>query len=323
MSNNNDVFIKSTIELPCSAGIFEMNIYRNRNDIDYICFVEGPTDPLFYENIKNTVISKKKKEYIRMLTTDETDSGNNVGKEGVIKNYFNISRKFKDLLYKCIFIIDHDYEGLVSQYYEKEDLNENVFSITPYYAFENFFLTDENLYKIFKHFEIENYYKDFIKFLNQFVDETSNYSRLKSSITIACKKGKYHTYLPSSQTIIPYGKLKGQIMTPYNIFHFNFNNYYPHFYNKNFMELKNEDMWKAIKDSELIRSYYNNETQKFINNRNLVRGHDIYKLLEEYLKQRCGINISQKQLDKKSRYKEITELLNIQMQFVNGLGEIL
>ena len=89
MSNNNDVFIKSTIELPCSAGIFEMNIYRNRNDIDYICFVEGPTDPLFYENIKNTVISKKKKEYIRMLTTDETDSGNNVGKEGVIKNEEN------------------------------------------------------------------------------------------------------------------------------------------------------------------------------------------------------------------------------------------
>ncbi len=313
--------------LPDNGWIFEANIYRNIKDLDYMCFVEGPTDPDFYNNIKNTAISDKNIRFTTSrLSSSEGVIGNEIGKEGVIKNYYSIFKNsnFKDILSKSIFIVDHDYEGLISEYYEKDEIDNSVFSVTPFYAFENFFLVDENLEKIFKYFSLSN--NDLEKFkliLNQFVEECSEYTRLKSSVTIACKKCEYKTYLPSCKILVPYGKSCGEIMKPDHIFHFIFNNSKYHFFNKKFMDMQNEAMLKSIRTDYKIMNYYNNETKKFINNKNFVRGHDVYKLLEQYLLQNYDINISQRKYDKNSRYKEIVKLILVEMRFVNGLGEII
>jgi len=317
-------FSNSRLYIPECSCKFDVNIYRNDKKLDYVCFVEGYTDPSFYNNILNTVISGKKLKYVRSLSSKETVYGNEIGKEGVIKNYFSIYQypDFKNILSKSIFIVDHDYEGLISEFYGQDEINKKVFTVTPYYAFENFFLTDENIEKIFKYFNIDN--DELVKFkniLNQFVKENSDYTRLKSSVTIACKKCQYKTYLPSSKIRVPYGKNAGEYMGPNDIFNFIFNNPKYHFYNKNFMKMQNEAMYEAIKNSPKIMQYYSNETKKFINNKNFIRGHDIYKLLEQYLLQNFNINISQKKYDKNSRYNEIVKIIEVNMNFVNGLGE--
>ena len=323
MNKFEEEFKKSLVYVPDSSCLFDINIYRNIKDLDYICFVEGPTDPNFYNNILGTPISGKNLRYVRSLTTDEGGFGDEIGKDGVIKNYFlvNQNKDLKKVLPKSIFIVDHDYEGLFSEYYGRNEINEKHFSITPYYAFENFFLTDENVAKIFKYFNLSN--KELLKFkkiLSQFVEETSNYTRLKSSVTIACKKCEYQTVLPSSRIEVPYGKYEGKTMTPYHIFHFIFNNEKYHFYNKNFMELQSEAMLKSVKSSKMILDYYNNKTLKFINNRDFIRGHDVYRLLEQYLLQNFNINISPSKYARNSRYNDIIKLLNVKMKFVTGIG---
>ena len=323
-SESNKSFYSFLIDPPISSGILETNIYRNDKEIDYICYVEGPTDSYFYNNIKNEVLNNKKLEFIGMPISSDNISNDEIGKEGVIKKYYGIFSmpNYKELLKKSIFIIDHDFEGLVSERYSPIELDNSVFTITKYYAFENYFLVKRNLKKIFDYFNIDNNsYNDFVKYLDIMVCETSRYTRLKSAVTIACKKGKYQTFLPSSKCIIPSGKLEGKVMKPDNIFHFNFNKKYQHFYNINFLNLQSDAMWNAIKNNKKILNYFNYESLKFKNKMEFTRGHDVYKLLEEYLKQVHKINISQKRYQKDSRYIEIVKIIDVDINFVNGLGE--
>ena len=323
MNKFEENFRSNLLSFPESELKFQLNELMGK-DIDYICFVEGPTDPDFYSQINNTSLSNKKIRFIRSLTTDESGEADEIGKEGVLKKYYKMFEypNYKEILNKCIFIVDHDYEGLVSEKYDSDYINKEAFSVTPYYSFENFFLTDINIKKIFEHFNIdENSYNDFMDYLTTFIFENSEYSRLKSSVTIACKKGKYNTKLPSSVVKVPYGKFAGNEMTPYHIFNFIFDNPKYHFFNKKFMDIKNDKMKESVYSNYLIKSYYLNETNKFINNRDYIRGHDIYKLLEQYLYQKHKINI--KQLDynnKTSRYNEIVKILTVDMEFFNGLG---
>ncbi len=323
-SESNKCFLKLIEEPPISSSIMETNIYKNDKNIDYICYVEGPTDTTFYGNLKNCPLSNKKIEFISMPTSQEGAFSDEIGKEGVISRYFSIYRfpNYKKLLSKSIFIIDHDFEGLTSEKYDPGELDETVFTITKPYAFENYFLTKSNLQKIFSYFNLSsNSYYKFEEYLNKLVYETSTYTRLKSSVTIACKKGKYKTYLPSSKCIIPSGNFAGRVMEPKNIFHFDFLGKYQYFYNRKFLNIQNEKMKNSIKNDKKILDYYNNISIKFKNKIEYTRGHDIFNMLETYLMQIHNINISQSKFAKNSRYKEIVRILDVDIDFVNGHGE--
>ena len=148
------------------GSLFIINQIRNDDKINYICFVEGTTDINFYKNINNIPFSNKEIYYIHMLYKKKggLDISNElIGKKGIITNYFKIkdNKTLNKSLNKCIFIVDHDYDGLVDR---KLDDNEcNNFTITEPYAFENYFLSEDNLKEIFKLFNISDKFDNFFK----------------------------------------------------------------------------------------------------------------------------------------------------------------
>ena len=314
-------FLLNMESLPTSSSIFEENIYRNDKNIDYICYVEGPTDSDFYGNISNTSISSKNIRFIRSLISGESENKLDIGKEGVIKNYFRVLSK--EALKKSIFIIDHDYDGLISDFYSLDELNDKYFSITDGYAFENYFLTSDNIKRIFDYFKlsIEEYY-NFESYLKKFIEDVSNYNRLKSCTVIACKNCKYHTKLPSTSVRFMYGRNTGKKIEANDIFKFDFTNKYEYYFRKNLMEMQNKRIEYVIRNNSLIMDYYNNVSNRIDNNLMYIRGHDLYSFLQQYLYQMFNINISPRLKDRQySHYIDIVKILDIKMKFVNGLGE--
>lgn len=167
-----------------------------------------------------------------------------------------------------------------------------------------------------------NEYDNFINLLYGFVKEISYYNRLKSCTTIACKKCKYHTYLPATSIFFLYGPRIGEKVEARDIFNFDFNGNYKYYFRKSLMERQNLKIEEVIKDNELIMEYFNKESIKFENNIKYIRGHDLYNFLQKYLYQKFDIDISpnyKKRMN--SKYLDIVKLLDVKMDFVNGLGE--
>lgn len=325
MSNNyfKNEFLNNRAYIPSSSSIISTNVIRNDEDIDYICYVEGPTDEDFYGNINNISLSGKKLKFISGLTKRDAVNGQEIGKESVISSYYKVfsNSNFKSLLSKSIFIVDSDNYGLLSEYYEEEYLNKNVFNITNGYAFENYFFINDNIKKIFEYFNLSSdEYEKFNKYLEKFVQEVSYYNRLKSCTTIACKKCKYQTYLPSTSVEFLYGSKAGEKIKPSDIFNFDFTGKYNYYFRKNLMERQNKKIEQVIQDYNIIMDYFNNVSIKYENNVSYIRGHDVYNFLQVYLKQKFNINISPK-ITENSKYMEILNILNVNLNFVNGLGE--
>lgn len=322
-NNFKDSFLNNRTYPPTSSVIIDTNIIRNYEDLDYICYVEGPTDEDFYGNIKNLSISNKKIKFITGLTKNDEIKEYRVGKESVIKKYYEINSyvNFKYLLKKSIFIIDSDNYGLLSEYYDEKYLNKKVFNITNGYAFENYFFSKRNIRKIFEYFKLtETDLNEFVICLNRFIKEVSYYNRLKCSTTIACKKCKYHTYLPSTRVEFLYGKKAGKKITAEDIFDFDFTGKYNYYFRKNLMERQNKKIKEVIGKNDLIMDYFNNVSIKFENNANYIRGHDIYNFLQKYLYQKFNINISPR-ITENSKYFEVLKIIDVDINFVNGLGE--
>ena len=322
--------------LPSVSGKMEANIYRNNKNIDYICFVEGPSDPVFYKNITNTNISNKNLAFVRCLTKrDKEYDGEEIGKEGVLRNYYSLlsdkvlSRNFN----KYIFIVYNDYEGLVSENGEIEECDCERINVTPCYAFENFFLTDENIKIIFSYFGLSNDDSNkFIKKLNSFVQEISEYNRLKSSTVIAYKySSKYNT--PTSiarSTFDIFDNYNGcyRKCEQNDIFNFEFTGKYPYYYRKSLYDKQIELMKNSVANNKTILFYYKFHTQKFVNNRDFVRGHDLYNFLSRYLLQLYDINIFPRIKNNgiwidNPNYISIIKLLVINFNFKNGLNEFI
>lgn len=296
---------------PTSTGIFMLNVYRNDKNIDYVCFVEGTSDIPFYKNFKNSPFKNKNIEFIRMKTTYETDEQEDIGKDGVIKNYLNIcsDKILKQYLSKCIFLVDNDYEGLVSSNFELYDFDKKRFAITKTYSFENYFFKDYNIKAIFNYFNINDIeLTKFLNLLNTFIDDVDEYNRLKSSVVIACKKGFYNTLLPRSS-----------YYSPDEIFHFDFNGKYHYYFNSYLMKKQNEKMMYAISYSDKIKDYYYNISPKFSGTTDFIRGHDLYKFIMVYFKQIFEIDLSPNQNN--DEYINVIKQLSVDIDIKNGIGE--
>lgn len=289
------------------------NLYRVDKDIDYICFVEGSSDILFYKNFKNSPFKHKNVAFVRMRTTDETDEEEDIGKDGVIKNYLNISsnQTLKQYLSKCIFLVDNDYEGLVSSHFELFDFDKKRFAITKTYSFENYFFKDYNIKVIFDYFNINDCeLNKFLNFLNIFVDDVDKYNRLKSSVVIACKKGIYNVSLP-----------KSSYYSPDQIFHFDFKGKYHYYFNSDLMRKQNRFMMDAINHSYKIKNYYYNVSSKFSGTTDFIRGHDLYKFMMVYFRQIFDINLNPNKYN--TDYINIIKMLSVDIDIKNGVGDII
>ncbi len=254
------------------AVVQKFNILRLFKENKEFIFVEGSSDETFY---KNTSISILRDKTAYIYADYNPDPREAKGKKVVYAAYESI-RNNENLRYeldKCIFIIDKDYE-----YYKKNQ----VFTITEGHSMECYFLERENIDVIFSYFKLSG--ADAQKFWELFTDFAS-----KCYDFFALKGTWTYIYAEKKRTEV--------ITEGYNslydntaIFKFDFDGE-----SYSFCEDKFKIELKLLRDSlsanDRFISYYEKLYADIKDNPRMIRGHDAYEFLKQYLLQVHGITI--------------------------------
>ena len=111
MNNFYESFNNARNNQPNSKMLLIFNQKRDYiKDGEHISFVEGPDDVKFYKYVKsNTSLQNIDRCNYIYANNNEKEVR---GKKGVLMMYNYINNNFSKYLDKCIFIVDHDYNGL-------------------------------------------------------------------------------------------------------------------------------------------------------------------------------------------------------------------
>ena len=276
----------------------------NRN-YRLFCIVEGKTDIAFYSNLKDIDLNSD------TFYIYSKQNKNDAGKDAVISSYNKIknNKNFNRYMNKYVFIVDHDYAGLMSSKYDIEEETNNKFSITKPYSFENYFLTPENIKKIFYFLNISNDYQNFINLYNQFGEEIKDFTRLKSStIIVGQKQSEYYD---------KNCKIYSKKYSYEEIFDFKFEQNELK-YNRELLDEEIAELRNYIDETPSVKKIYDNYSYNLVKNNDFIRGHNAFAFLRSYLYQIHNIKLNVGNNDK---YKNIVNRLDVDIEFRNGLGE--
>lgn len=285
----------------------------------FVCIVEGKTDRQFYSNIKSFDL-KNNVRYLWNYRDSKTVDDIDVGKDAVIASYNMIRKnpKYNIILNKCIFIIDRDYDGAKSMKYNYDEDRERKMSITPGHSYENFFLEENNIKKIFHYLgKTENDINEFEMKYKQFINEIGEFVRLKSSTIEVKKKGSpcYDYYAYNYKT--PLNNISE------DIFNFNFdcshyNNYY---FNKNKMleEVRRMNDYINSYENKSALDFYRSYSKDIAYNRNYVRGHEAMNFLIAYLRDVHNIKLCDSPAN--TLFCKLANIIDVNFRIVNGLGK--
>lgn len=254
------------------AVVQKFNILRLFKENKEFIFVEGNSDETFY---KNTSISILRDKSAYLYADYNPDSRGPKGKKVVYAAYETI-RNNDNLRYeldKCLFIIDKDYE-----YYKKN----HVFTITEGHSMECYFLERENVDIIFSYFKLTE--ADAQKFWALFVDfagKCYEFYALKGTWTYIYDDKKRAEGISDG-----YRYLNDFA----SIFRFEFRDG-----SYSFCEEKLEIELKLLRDALNANNrfipYYEKLYADIKDNPRMIRGHDAYEFLKQYLLQVHGITI--------------------------------
>ena len=282
-----------------------------------ICIVEGSSDRIFYSNISCIDLNTNTR-YLWNYRSDDTYSDVDVGKDAVISSYNMIKKnpRVYELMKKCLFIIDRDYDGAKSMKYAYDVSREKNMCITLGHSYENFFLDENNIRKIFYFLgKNDNDILAFEKKFKQFLNDSFEFFRLKASTIEVKKKGSscYDMYANNYHTDLDLSK---------DIFDFKFDK--EHFDNDYFnKQLMNEEILRMRRyinyfENNSALYFYNNYSKSIISNRNNLRGHEAMNFLIAYL--RDVYNIILVESFNNELFVNLVKILDVNMNFVNGLG---
>ena len=274
---------------------YKVNQFINQGN-NRLCIVEGATDRLFYSNLSNYNIPYK---YIY-----STDRRGLIGKEAVINSMYSIfgDDKLKNRINKCVFIIDHDYLGAVTEENRYNSSIQERFSITKPYSFENYFLTEENLKKIFDYYNLNDCDK-FIKIYNEFFEEIKEFIRYK-----------YTQVRVDMEENIKYKCTYDNI----DIFEFSFSNGTYEF-DKPKMIAEIISLKRHINNYPIAKKIYEEDSKEFVENNTYIKGHDAFYFLQKYLYDIHDIYLDEYCED----YKELVKILDIDMDIKDVYGRSL
>lgn len=247
----------------------------NSEHCDTVVIVEGISDEDFYKNTNIEILNNACYIYA-------SQNANDVGKEAVIKAYFEIKnlswrKKFSN---SVIFIVDKDFFGIdwKAPKYSKiakeeraklEDIDN--FTILDCHSHECYFILENNLKQIFRLLNIEDKLEHFNNILEENLDDFSEYFAYKS--ILEDENPKYPRYLRD------WDNIKG--------INFNFE-FLDDKLVFNIEDMKNgiDKMKREIQFSENrnnLESQYLEMKKKFKEHPELLRGHTLFELLECYL----------------------------------------
>ena len=269
-----EFFDKQILDPPPIGSIIKYNDARTKPYYKHIIFVEGCTDKIFYSNTNIDTF----KDNAYYIYSTKKENAEYVGKEGVFHAYHSIQsdNALLDDFEKCIFIIDRDWdERIVSENHFIKKYDIPSFTVTFGHSMENYFLELDNLKIIFDMYHIQDDYDYFANCYIQYVNETADYWAYKATLSYAKKEKLFFSYKKdkSFEDIFDFRYIDNKII-----------------YNKDFYNSEVELMKSGINYSLQLMDKYELNKEKIINEPRFVRGHDAFRYLKVYLKEKHGID---------------------------------
>lgn len=269
MSKVNDtMFYRKGQPYPVSIAT---KFYQNIEHNSMIIIVEGISDEDFYGNTNIKVLNKTNALYIWA-----NQNANIRGKQAVIEAYFRIREWSKNTNNNSVvFIVDKDFFGVnwnanaykkFKEMYKAKSEDIDNFTILNCHSHECYFILQNNLKQIFRLLNIEDKLEDFEGILKDNLDDLSEYFAYRSILE---------------------DENPNQPREHQNTACINFNFQFKDgklVFNKEDMQRSISEMKSKINNSELENQYLEMK-RKLKNNPELLRGHNLYELLECYLKQ--------------------------------------
>lgn len=258
----------------------------NRDNKEFV-FVEGSTDAAFYKHTSISILCDKS---VYLFASYNPDPNVDKGKKVIYSTFESIhqDQTLRSELDRCIFIIDKDYE------YYKEN---RVYTITEGHSMECYFLELENIKVLFSHFNLsEAEALRFWDLFNDFACKCYEFYALKGTISYMYANGQRPFYR------------KEHDFTDIFVFKFNGENY-------SFREDKLNEELELLRDAVRSNSsfipYYQKLYKDIKDNPRMIRGHDAYEFLKQYLFQVHDITIRDNLHGLESVIKDMGVELNI------------
>lgn len=300
MSKSNEKFMEISNFYKLSTSLFKFALFKSNKDIDYIVFIEGETDKVFYENTSMSFFVDNRIEFI--VSECMCDNVENHGKKAVVDLCSQILDLTPKSISKCVFIVDHDYFGLDEFLPELVNKIKKYVTVLPVYSFENFFLLFENLKRIEKRYMYDEQIKSFKHSYDQFLIMIHEYMALRWTLT-AC--------LVPNKTIhinikINYKKSYDEMFEIFNC-----NDANQLFINKEKLDFEVKIMNDKIKPHRELE-HYKIEALKYIEtNDDKIKGKILLNFLLKYLKEVNGINIK---MYEGEEYIKLIKLINVNFE---------
>ncbi len=271
-------FFKTQVKNPLPVGmVMKYNTYRVDKTIKHFVFVEGSSDEVFY---KNTTY-KELADYSKYIFQNYEEK--NGGKESVFYAYHQLKndKNLQSDIDRCVFIVDRDWDNSLkskNKWVVKKD--ENHITVTLGHSMECYFLENDNVKVIFQELGISNLLEDFNKTYIDFINKTSNYWALKAVMQ----------YAFNSQSTCYYKKTYDFG----DIFKYDFTK--KEYIDMSKVDLEVRNMEKAISGNEDLKRYYSVWKKKILEQPRLIRGHNAFDFLYQYINTMSNLRIRTKDL---------------------------
>ncbi len=253
---------------PTSGLVMDFNVKRTYPDVENLIFVEGSDDEFFYKRTKDPKLNGKH-DYIYAHYYDEKK-----GKEAVMDAFQEITGNstFSKELPRTIFIVDNDWDHLISGKWDEGIL------VTDGHSFENYFLSECNLDLLFGALGHDTNVADrFKEEYYSFCRETAVFWALKGTIVFAYQNGILFRYTHKWETE--------------NIFDFKFADGKVVYDEMKFKE-EIKLMENGISHESRLTHYKELLQKKIEENPKYIRGHQALKYLQCYLLGEYGFSFS-------------------------------
>jgi hypothetical protein len=200
-----------------------------------------------------------------------------VGKEAVIEACSKVFKEDRELIKRCIFIVDHDDFGIkyfCNVYPEK---CFEYITVLPVYSFENYFFQQDNLNRVLLPL-FQEHKDEFLKSYNKFQDSIIEYFALKRVFTATYQLNELRklNYISDYSDDI--------------IFRFDFSSGEP--FDKFKLNHEIEKMTKLVKKSKEHLDFYKQSVDVLSSKREYIKGKVLFNFFANYLKFTTALDLT-------------------------------
>lgn len=252
--------------------VMRFALVREKPHIKQFVFVEGSTDKTFYESTNISVLSDNAYYFYRTLS-DKYDKQDYKGKEAVFYSLKRIvdNERLSTKIDKCKFIVDRDYTKVQrSKYTKLKPVDYSRVTVTKGHSMESYFLEETNLRAILKKAGLNT--EEFLKLFDEFKTEMSYFYSLKAVVTDNYKTGANirfsKKYDDSELFVFDFSKKKFWL-------------------GQDKVKEECQRMKRALSSHTYLIRQAEALQKEIVSNRMMVRGHDAFSFLEQYIQQKA------------------------------------